>query len=201
MNITKLILTAALALTLTSCDDQHKAHAKPALNALNPIPDSSKEISKSKITIEGNQELLPEFKAIIHLDSELFKVLRSKKESVIADYYFYGNIEPDTELPQEVQQEMDLYGLRLGKGKLEITDITEPTITFDFKNMKIPVKLYNYLSDKVIRLNINFYSGRKAFEDNILDVDAFDSALSDILNENGKVTYTAKLLKQKTNEK
>ena len=195
MNITKLILTAALAFTVASCGDQHKDSVKHASNVLSPVPDSLKEVSKSKIAIEGNQVVLPEFKAIIHLDSELFNVLRSKKESVIADYYFYGNVEPDTELPQEVQQEMDLYGLRLGKGKLEITDITEPTITFDFKNMKIPVQLYHYLSDKVIRLNINFYSGRKAFEDNILDVDAFDSALSDILNENGKVTYSAKLLK------
>lgn len=198
MKNTLIIFPLVIILIIASCGDQKKHTDKISSVVAPSVSKVSDEVSKDEIIFKGDEVLIPEFTANLNLDPELFNVLKKNKESVIADYYFYGNVDADTKLPIDVQRKMDLYGLRLAKGILEINDITMRKVTFHFSHIKIPRRLYDHLADKIIRLNINFYSGRKVFKNNILDVDAFDSAFSDILNNNNTVTYTAKLLKQET---
>src|SRR5690606_17646213 len=124
-----------------------------------------------------------------------FKILKDKKESIVADYYFYGNVAKDAKLPEDIQKSMDLYGLKLAAGKLEDSIIQQPEVIIDFKNISFTKKLYDALSNKDVHLNINFYSGRKSFENNILDIDAFDSSFNDVIKKNYELIYSCKFLK------
>lgn len=189
-----LLIPALVILMLVSC----KKETQPE-NAINPnlqqtaITDSVS--TENQIEIVGDEVLVPDFKATIELDDELFQKLKTGKESIIADYYFYGNVADENKLSADVKEHLDLYGLKLSGDAIEITEINQPEITFDFKGIKIPKKLYDALSDKDVHLNINFYSGRKSSDNNILDVEAFDSSFNDVLKNNNTLVYKAKLLK------
>lgn len=199
----KLIIPALLILVFNSCTENKSKPVAPAeeQNTLTaPETDAqpkSASVPVKEVTVVGDEVLIPEFKVKINLDPEIYKILKDDKESIIADYYFYGDVAEDAKLPADVQKHMDLYGLKLAAGKLEDTDIQKPEVIFDFKNMSFPKKLYDALSIKDVRLNINFYSGRKAFENNILDMDSFDSSFNDIIKKNYELTYTCKYLNAK----
>ncbi|QCX52677.1 hypothetical protein [Elizabethkingia sp. JS20170427COW] len=199
----KLIIPALLLLVFNSCTENKSKPVAPAeeQNTLTaPETDAqpkSASVPVKEVTVVGDQVLIPEFKVKINLDSKIYNILKDDKESIIADYYFYGDVAEDAKLPADVQKHMDLYGLKLAAGKLEDTDIQKPEVIFDFKNISFPKKLYDALSIKDVRLNINFYSGRKAFENNILEIDAFDSSFQDIIKNNYELTYDGKLLDAK----
>ncbi len=188
---TKFLLIQVLAiLMIVSCKKE-----TPPQNAVNPNQEQPKAIAENQLEIVGDEVLVPGFKANLQLNDELFQKLKNAKESVIADYYFYGNVADENKLSADVKEYLDLFGLKLAGNTIEITEISEPEITFAFKGIRIPKKLYDALSDKDVHLNINFYSGRKSFENNILDVDAFDSSFNDVLKNNNTLIYKAKLLK------
>ncbi len=189
----KVLLIIAAFVVFSGCKE-NKTKQNSTQNAPTKSIDSAATPNANQITVTENTVLVPDFKAVINLDQKVFDILKNNKESVIADYYFYGAMPDDSKLADEVEKNMDLYGLKLQSGKLEIADIQEPKIIFNFKNISIPKKLYDALPDKNISLNINFYSGRKAFENNILDVDSFDSTFNDILKNNNTLTYSCKLL-------
>lgn len=192
----KIIIPALIALfTLGACTKDKTKVSEEAIPQQTQAPKAdSLSQQKNELSIVGDEVLVPEFKVKINLDKKIFEALKNNKESIIASYYFYGDITDENQLPEDIKTHMDLYGLTLQEGQLEIADIQQPEVTFDFKNIKIPKKLYDAITDKKVYLNINFYSGRKAFENNILDIDAFDSAFKDILNNNNLLTLSCKLL-------
>lgn len=197
----KLIIPAVLLLVFNACADKKSKSESPA-EVQNTVvaaetDSSTKSNSVKEISVAGDEVLVPDFKVKINLDPEIFKILKDKKESIVADYYFYGNVAKDTKLPEDIQKRMDLYGLKLAAGKLEDSTIQQPEVIIDFKNISFPKKLYDALSNKDVHLNINFYSGRKSFENNILDIDAFDSSFNDVIKKNYELIYSCKFLKAK----
>ena len=195
MKVKNLLIAVSLAVSTLSCQKEKAPEtSSPATVQDNPVATDPAALIND-FTPEGDAILVPDFSVKLELDNEVFKLLKDSGESVIASYYFYGNVANEKSLPADIQKNMDLYGLTLLSGQLEENNIEEPEINFNFKGLKIPKKLYDVLSDKDVHINIIFFSGRKSFENNILDVDAFDSSFSDVLKKDKQLTYKVKLLK------
>lgn len=75
-----------------------------------------------------------------------------------------------------------------------VTDV----INFNFERITISKKLYDNLSNKDISVNINVFSGRKYFKDNILNMEAYDSKLDKVILNGNKVKLNGHLIPETT---
>ncbi|OPC37953.1 hypothetical protein [Elizabethkingia miricola] len=182
------LLLIAITL-LTQCNE--KAIEKDIRNNIS----EEKNISNSKniLQIKGNEILVPNLKLIVYLSKDAIQKLQKNNESVIASLLLYGDIEDEETLPEEIRNKVGPDGLRLGTFQIEEKNISE-AISFNFNNLIIPKKFYERLANKNVYLNINVFSGRKAFKDNILNVESFDSNISRIFSHGNKVILNGHLI-------
>ncbi|HAY3544964.1 hypothetical protein FCL51_15405 [Elizabethkingia anophelis] len=182
------LLLIAIAL-ITQCKE--KAIEKDMRNNIS----EEKNISSSKniLQIKGNEILIPNLKLVVYLSKDAIQKLQENKESVVASLLLYGNIEDEDTLPEEIRNEVGPDGLRLGTFQIEEKNISE-AISFNFNNLIISKKFYERLANKNIYLNINVFSGRKAFKDNILNVESFDSNISRIFSHGNKIILSGHLI-------
>ncbi|HFK5545992.1 TPA: hypothetical protein ACG0AR_002872 [Elizabethkingia anophelis] len=154
-----------------------------------------KNISNSKniLQVKGNEILVPSLKLVVYLSKDAIQKLQENKESVVASLLLYGDIEDEDTLPEEIRNEVGPDGLRLGTFQIEEQNISE-AISFNFNNLIIPKKFYERLANKNIYLNINVFSGRKSFKDNILNVESFDSNISRIFSHGNKIILSGHLI-------
>ncbi len=139
---------------------------------------------KNKIQIKGNEVIIPNIKLTVFLSKDAIQKLQESHESVIASLLLYGNIDDEDTLPEEIRKDIGLEGLKLGIFQIEEKNVSD-AIKFNFEKIRISKKIYDALSSKDIYININVFSGRKHFKDNILNVESYDSKLSKtILNYN-----------------
>lgn len=165
----------------------------------NNKPQPAKDISSSKETdlkIEGDRVIIPDFKLEVNLSDEAVKSLQKNKESIIASLFFYGDIADENSLPEDVKKQLGPNGLKLLATEIEKIDITQSN-EFQITNLSFPKKLYDALSNKEIYVNINVFSGRRAFKDNILDMEFYDSKLNDIMSHSHFINLNGRLLKEK----
>ncbi|MCT3946660.1 hypothetical protein HZQ28_17460 [Elizabethkingia anophelis] len=182
------LLLIAIAL-ITQCKE--KAIEKDMRNNIS----EEKNISSSKniLQIKGNEILIPNLKLVVYLSKDAIQKLQENKESVVASLLLYGNIEDEDTLPEEIRNEVGPDGLRLGTFQIEEKNISE-AISFNFNNLIISKKFYERLANKNIYFNINVFSGRKAFKDNILNVESFDSNISRIFSHGNKIILSGHLI-------
>ena len=182
------LLLIAITL-LTQCNE--KAIEKDIRNNIS----EEKNISNSKniLQIKGNEILVPNLKLIVYLSKDAIQKLQKNNESVIASLLLYGDIEDEDTLPEEIRNKVGPDGLRLGTFQIEEKNISE-AISFNFNNLIIPKKFYERLANKNVYLNINVFSGRKAFKDNILNVESFDSNISRIFSHGNKIILSGHLI-------
>ncbi|MCT3664262.1 hypothetical protein J2O09_10325 [Elizabethkingia anophelis] len=154
-----------------------------------------KNISNSKniLQVKGNEILVPSLKLVVYLSKDAIQKLQENKESVVASLLLYGDIEDEDTLPEEIRNEVGPDGLRLGTFQIEEQNISE-AISFNFNNLIIPKKFYERLANKNIYLNINVFSGRKSFKDNILNVESCDSNISRIFSHGNKIILSGHLI-------
>lgn len=138
--------------------------------------------------------LVPDFSVKLQLDPALYKKLKSSKELVVAAYYFYKIIDDDQKVNADLQKHLDGNQLEILTGKTEESQLSQPEITFHFKGLALPKKLENAAPNTTLHLNINFFSGRKAFEDNIMDAELLDVPFEKVLHSTGPLILKAKLL-------
>lgn len=165
----------------------------------NNKPQPARDIPASKETdlkIEGDRVIVPEFKLEVNLSDEAVKSLQKNKESIIASLFFYGDIADENSLPEDVKKQLGPNGLKLLATEIEKIDITRSN-EFQITNLSFPKKLYDALSNKEIYVNINVFSGRRAFKDNILDMEFYDSKLNDIISHSRFINLNGRLLKER----
>ncbi|MDV3661716.1 hypothetical protein CMU70_14780 [Elizabethkingia anophelis] len=175
LNFYLLLITAFCSL---QCED------KPTGQDLkNQIIQNYKN-QKNQIQIKGDSVIIPDIRLIVYLSEDAVQKLQQNKETVIASLLLYVSIDDEDIFPEEIRKEIGPDGLKLGNFEIREEKISN-AINFNFKKIMISKKLYNILSNKDISVNINVFSGRKHFKDNILNVESYDSKLSKtILNDN-----------------
>ncbi|MDR6485689.1 hypothetical protein J2799_000174 [Chryseobacterium vietnamense] len=156
---------------------------------------SSKE---SALKIEGDRVIIPNFKIEVNLSDKAVELLQKNKESIIASLFFYGDVADENSLPADIKKELGPNGLKLlvyDKEKVNVTQSNELEIT----HLSFPKKLYDALSDKDIYVNINVFSGRRVFKDNVLDMEFYDSKFNEIISHSGFINLNGRLLAENKN--
>ncbi|MCT3917989.1 hypothetical protein HZQ04_18180 [Elizabethkingia anophelis] len=152
---------------------------------------------KNQIQIKGDSVMIPNINLTILLSKDAVQKLQENKESVIASLLLYGSVDDEDTLPEEIRKELGPDGLKLGVFDMEEKNVTD-LINFNFEKITVSKKLYEALSDKDISVNINVFSGRKHFEDNILNMESFDEKLSYINSKADKVKLNGHLIPETT---
>lgn len=190
MNKFGLLLSLLLFI---SCNKKTENYSLSEVNKKSEIPQTA-AVDSSGFRIIGDSVEIPKYQLEINLSDDALKKLNDKKESIIVSYYFYGNPKDGKQNP-EIEKNMDLYGLKLLEKSQEVRSIKKST-QVTFSGLKFSKNLYDALSNKDISLNINVYSGRRSFDDNILDMEAYDGPFNDILKHSGFINLNGKLLPQ-----
>ncbi|AQW91578.1 hypothetical protein CMU59_02575 [Elizabethkingia anophelis] len=147
------------------------------------------------IKVKNDKVVIPNFKIVVNLSDAAVKKLQSGKESIIASLFFYGNTADEKTLPPAIKKEIGPNGLKLGDFKIEDKDVHQSN-EIEVKNISIPKKLYDFIVDKKIFLNINVFSGRRAFKDNLLDMEFFDSELNEITSKGNVINLNGRLISE-----
>ncbi|MCT3961346.1 hypothetical protein HZQ08_01400 [Elizabethkingia anophelis] len=147
------------------------------------------------IKVKNDKVVIPNFKIVVNLSDAAVKKLQSGKESIIASLFFYGNTADEKTLPPAIKKEIGPNGLKLGDFKIEDKDVHQSN-EIEVKNISIPKKLYDFIVDKKIFLNINVFSGRRAFKDNLLDTEFFDSELNEITSKGNVINLNGRLISE-----
>nr|WP_199162112.1 hypothetical protein [Elizabethkingia sp. ASV34] len=185
----KFLLFIIVICVLLQCKE--KAIGQDIKNKIVEEDDNSN--INDQIKIKKNSVIIPNLKLVVNLSNDAIQKLKENKETVIASLLLYGSIEDEDSLPDDIRPEVGPDGLRLGVFQVEEKEISG-TINFSFDNLIIPKKLYDKLTDKDISVNINVFSGRKHFDDNILNMEAFDSKLSNIISKGNRIKLNGHLL-------
>jgi len=156
---------------------------------------SSKEDS---LKIVGDHVIIPNFKIEVNLSDKAVKSLQKNKESIIASLFFYGDASDENSLPEDIKKELGPNGLKLLVYDMEKIDINQSN-EFEITNLSFPKKLYDALSSKEIYVNINVFSGRRTFKDNILDMEFYDSKLNEIISHSSFINLNGRLLTEDKN--
>ncbi|OPB91366.1 hypothetical protein [Elizabethkingia ursingii] len=145
--------------------------------------------------VENDKVVIPNFKIVVNLSDAAVKKLQSRKESIIASLFFYGNIADEKTLPPDIKKEIGPNGVKLGDFNIEDKDVHQSN-EIEVKNISVPKKLYDFIIDKKIFLNINIFSGRRAFKDNVLDMEFFDSELNEITSKGNVINLNGRLISE-----
>jgi len=183
-----LLLISSL-LFFTECNEKAQGH----YSEHNIVRNTNSNILRNMLEIKGENVLLPNIKLDVYLSNDAVQELLENKESVIASLYVYGQIDDEDMLPEEVREHMVPEGLKLGNYEIEIEKISNH-IRFNFNSITIPRKLFEVLMDEDFSYNINVFSGRRAFKDNILNMEAFDEKLSKIISQKRTIKLFGNLI-------
>ncbi len=188
----KIFLYSVLLLAFVQCK---KAEQSPENNAVKTDSSATKstEALENGFIAVGDSVEIPKFRLEVNLSDDAVKKLNDKKESFIVSFYFYGLPKDSAQLTEVAKKNLDITGIRLLKKDTEIRDVKQ-TNEIDFSGLKIPKNLYDALADKSVSININIFSGRRAFEDNILDMEFYDGPFNDITKHSGFINLNGKLL-------
>lgn len=184
-----LLLLIVIFLAFTQCKE--KIIEQDIKNKVSDV-DTAPGI-KSNVEIKNNEVLIPNLKVVLYLSNDAIQKLQENKETVIASLLFYGNVDDEDTLPEEIRKDVGPDGLQLGTFEIEEKNISK-AINFSFDSLIIPKKLYDKLTDKDISLNINVFSGRKHFTDNILNTESFDSKISHVISKDNRIKLHSNLL-------
>ncbi|MDX8569363.1 hypothetical protein OZ668_15285 [Elizabethkingia sp. HX XZB] len=177
--------------TLFFIECKEKSHEKNLKSNVTNIsnPTNMKVILKEK----GDSMLVPDLKLEVSLSNDAVYKLKENKESVVASVFLYGDVEDEDILPEEIKNDIGPDGLKLGIFEMEEKNISS-VIIFNFSKLSIPQKLYKSLSSQDVSVNINVFSGRKYFKDNILNMESFDAKLSKVVSQKNTVKLSGHLI-------
>lgn len=169
MKILKLIL---LLLFITSCNNKNEVK-------------NNTQKTKSNNT-ELDSILVPEFEIELDLSEKAEIKINENKETIIVKAMFIGTPKDTTLQDEEYlkfgQLTIGVKEIELSKGRLA-----------KFNNCKISKKDYYSLSNKNFEVNINVYTGRRIFRDNLLNCDFLQEGIDSIKNKRftlkGKLIY------------
>ncbi|MCQ9634249.1 hypothetical protein MP478_01685 [Chryseobacterium sp. WG14] len=194
----KLILislfTVVIAAGCTEKTTKEIAKTKATEKKDNQQPDKTALSSKEgSLTIEGDRVIIPNFKIEVNLSDKAVELLQKNKESIIASLFFYGDVRDENSLPEDIKKELGPNGLKLMVFDMEKIDVTQSN-ELEITNLSFPKKLYDALASKDIYVNINVFSGRRTFKDNILDMEFYDSKLNEIISHSSFINLNGRLM-------
>lgn len=194
----KLILislfTVVIAAGCTEKTTKEITKTKATEKKDNQQPDKTALSSKEgSLTIEGDRVIIPNFKIEVNLSDKAVELLQKNKESIIASLFFYGDVRDENSLPEDIKKELGPNGLKLMVFDMEKIDVTQSN-ELEITNLSFPKKLYDALASKDIYVNINVFSGRRTFKDNILDMEFYDSKLNEIISHSSFINLNGRLM-------
>lgn len=201
MKFKLLILTLFTFVLITSCKENTKKMPKDEeYHTQNHHPEKEQSVTKlplekTQLEIRGEQIIVPDFKLEVNLSDEAVKKLKNSKESVIASFYLYGDVADENALPEKFKKVLGPTGLKLTSLDIEKREINQSN-EFHVTNLSFPKELYDLLASKDILININVFSGRRIFKDNILYMEAYDSTLSEIIAHSNFINLNGRLLEE-----
>lgn len=179
--ITPLILLIVSACTSGSGNEQSASETDSTL--LN-ISATERTALPEGFSVEGDSLILPPFEIELKLSDKANAKLDSAKESIIVAAYVEG-------LPKDTTSEDYLeYGLiSLANVQIELFDARIAR----FDHIKISREGYESLADKNFEVLINVFTGRRVFEDNLLDCEIVQEPVGTMKGKkyvlNGKLIY------------
>ncbi|AQX90543.1 hypothetical protein CMU85_14975 [Elizabethkingia anophelis] len=196
-----ILLVVAVAL-MESCSKEKKANNsvkdhKDTIAAVQ-TPKNKPISGASDLVVKGDSVVIPDFKIEVNLSDKAVEKLQKNKESIIASLFFYGDVDDEDNLPEDIKKEIGPNGLKLAALVLEAKNIMQSN-EFKINHFTFPKKLYDVLANKNISLNINVFSGRRAFKDNVLDMESFDSKFSEITTHGNFINLNGGLLSDQKN--
>jgi len=163
------------------------------------LPDKTTGSSKEgALKIEGDRVIIPNFKIEVNLSDKAVELLQKNKESIIASLFFYGDVADENSLPADIKKELGPNGLKLLVYDMEKINVIQSN-ELEITHLSFPKKLYDALSDKDIYVNINVFSGRRVFKDNVLDMEFYDSKFNEIISHSGFINLNGRLLAENKN--
>lgn len=166
-------------------------------NQQQPVKTSA-SLKEVALKIEGDRVIIPNFKIEVNLSDKAVELLQKNKESIIASLFFYGDIADENSLPADIKKELGPNGLKLLVYDMENINVTQSN-ELEITNLSFPKKLYDALSSKDIYVNINVFSGRRVFKDNILDMEFYDSKFNEIISHSGFINLNGRLMTENKN--
>jgi hypothetical protein len=169
----KILKSILLLLFITSC------------NNTNEVKKNSTQKKKS-IHTEVDSILVPEFQIELKLSEKAEIKINENNETVIVKAMFIGTPKDTTLQDEEYlkfgQLTIGVKEIELSKGRVA-----------KFNNCKISKKDYNSLSNKNFEVNINVFTGRRIFRDNLINCDFLQEGIDSIKNKRftlkGKLIY------------
>lgn len=164
----KLLIAAAL-LIIISCTSAEKKDKQPADSTANANTVTNTTIPQTQTSSDSVE--VPPFDIQLQLSDKAEKTLRQKKETVIVMAYFLG-IPKDT----TSKEYMESGEKGLGSRSIELTTGR----TAKFSGVKVAKKDIEQLKDPDYDVLVNIYSGRRSSENNLLDCEIIEDAISKV---------------------
>lgn len=185
----KFLLVIIITSVLTQCKDKSTGQQFE-----NNISNNHQTLTQNNtIKTEGELVIIPDLKVEISLSNDAIQKLQDNKESVITSLLLYGSVEDEDTLPEDIRNKIGPDGLRLGLFEIEEKNISG-IMMFDFNKLTIPKNLYDKLINSDFSFNINVFSGRRHFKDNILNMESYDAKLSTIISKGNKIKLSGHLI-------
>ncbi|MDE5448344.1 hypothetical protein BAX94_04165 [Elizabethkingia meningoseptica] len=185
----KFLLVIIITSVLTQCKDKSTGQQFE-----NNISNNHQTLTQNNtIKTEGELVIIPDLKVEISLSNDAIQKLQDNKESVITSLLLYGSVEDEDTLPEDIRNKIGPDGLRLGLFEIEEKNISG-IMMFDFNKLTIPKNLYDKLINNDFSFNINVFSGRRHFKDNILNMESYDAKLSTIISKGNKIKLSGHLI-------
>ncbi|WP_407490151.1 hypothetical protein [Elizabethkingia anophelis] len=163
--------------------------------------DSTDDLANMEyLKIDAKRIIIPNLKIKVSLSNDAIQKLQENKEAIIATIVLYGKVKDEDIMPVEIKKNIDANRLKLGFFKKDEKTISQ-SIVFEFNNLIISKKLYSILTDKNIYINVDVFSGRRVFKDNILNMEAFDTKLRKVVSEGSIIKLNGHLIPEPIEEK
>jgi hypothetical protein len=189
----KVLILISVIVLLISCSNPTKNNLdiSELQDTITIEQDSTKDIKdlmkvvhiSDYLKIVSDSVEIPFFEIELKLSKKAEEKLKTDNETVIVSATFESNLLNDEDIilnnkniPQEYKERVEYGRLYLLSHRIELTD--ERLVRFE--NIKFHKNLYDLLEDKDIMLLINVFSGRRSFENNILDCDILYDSMNKI---------------------
>ena len=196
MNFLKTVVLMSVMGLLTACGNPtKKSNVNESIRESDSVnPEYSERIEKSQdsgyLKIVGDSVEIPFFEIELKLSEKAEKKLKNDHESVIVRACVSFIPLNNETVPDQFEDKFDFFEeLLLSSSQIELTDKRVAR----FEHIKFSKDLYDLLKDNDIAVLINVFSGRRSSENNILDCNILEDAISNIKEKRfiitGKLIY------------
>lgn len=175
----KKLIIPIICMSLFSC--QNNKNDKPT-SIDKTQTEKKSEVKNTDSTTQAGQVALEPFNIELNLTPVLLEQMKSAGEVVEISISVSHNYESDNNISQSIQKYLD------EKGTAEFTNVTKQVgpdeKTVKIEGISIDKKVIDLIGLEHLQIEINTFSGRKAFENNIISADFKSVKYTDAIKSN-----------------